>query len=488
TDSPDPPNPNPALTLEPGGLGWITFDDLHRSVNLFNHQVMGEFARRLSEARALSAAGDLRALVLWSGKADSFFVGADVAAIRGVTDARQGEEVARKGQDVFQELASLPIPTLAAIHGVCVGGGLEMALACHSRVVSQAPETRLGLPEILLGLLPGWGGTSRLPRTIGIRSALAVILSGKRYRWDESVALGLADQAFPASGFRDQVSEYARRLADGLLPPRRRPPPWDRLLESTAVGRRRLLAVARRRVEERTGSHYPAPKKVLEVVDESFGLPLNEALALEAEALGVLIATPVSRNLLHIYQLRQDARKDRGIPPTILSLPRLPEGDAPPRGEAEAMVSRILEPFLQEARTLREEGSSERLVDGAARAFGMAAGPFEILRGEARRKTPVGSLDHVLQDRLILPMVNEAARVLAEEKWERAGAVDLALILGGGFPPFRGGLLRHADDEGLGTMVERLHALSQRFGPRFRPAGLMEELARSGQTFYHRFP
>ena len=502
---------SPFLSVQPDGLGWLTFDDPHRPVNLFDGQVMAALADCLRQAQTLAASGHLRVLVLWSGKTDSFFAGADVAAIEGITDPLQGVEAARAGQAVFQSLASLPIPTVAAIHGVCVGGGVEMALACHRRILSDSDQTRLGCPEVLLGILPAWGGTTRLPRMIGLRNALSLILSGRRSRWDRALAMGLADEVRPAQGFRSHVAEYALKLAGHPLPAPRPRPVRDRILEGLPLGRRMILAGARRRVMERTEGHYPAPLKVLEVVEKGHRGSMEESLALEAEALARLIVTPVSKNLLHVFHLREDARKSRGIPPQVLDLPRLPppgemkprpvnpggpvpesgSGDTPPIGEGMTLpdlVARILAPFLREGLLLREEGFSRGQIDGAARAFGMAAGPFQLMGQRLRRGRGAEAPDPLLVDRLLLPMVNEAADLLAHGPWRKAGTVDLALILGGGFPPFRGGLLRHADEEGLEAVGDRLQKLADHLGPRFRPGEPLMELIHRGQPFYRGFP
>ncbi|MFH1765068.1 MAG: enoyl-CoA hydratase-related protein, partial [Gemmatimonadota bacterium] len=392
-----------------------------------------------------------------------------------------------------QRLEDLPLLSLAAIHGVCLGGGIELALACTRRIASDAEETRLGFPEVLLGILPAWGGTTRLPRLIGLREASRMILSGKRYSAREALAVGLLDEVLPAQGFKALALEYARGMVTGPFSTEARPHRIPSLLDRSPFGRRIVLGIARRNVMSRTHGHYPGPEKVLDVLGTSWKLPLPEALAMEARAAGGLIASPASKNLIHLFHLREDARKGRGISEEVLALPRYPRMNRPPDGREEGMVHRILEPYLKEARILRGEGFGKRRIEAVARGFGMESGPFDLMKsrnppGRLSRNPPGRQSDSEIRDRLILVMVTEAASILEEGGVSRAGQIDLALIIGAGFPPFRGGLLRYVDHLGLPALVARLRDFAHRYGPRFGPAPLLLELARTGGTFYTRFP
>src|SRR5688572_12039628 len=156
---PHPPGttqPNPSLQIDERGIGWLTFDDPERKLNILTEAVMRRLAEVLKEVDRLAAARQLRALVIWSGKVDGFIAGADVEAIAAVDDRARAESAVRQGQAIFAEVERLAIPTLAAIHGICLGGGTELSLACRFRVASDSPKTRIGLPEVQLGILPAW--------------------------------------------------------------------------------------------------------------------------------------------------------------------------------------------------------------------------------------------------------------------------------------------------------------------------------------------
>jgi enoyl-CoA hydratase/carnithine racemase len=482
------PPVHPNLSVDPAGIGWLVFDDPEGRVNILTRGVLTTLRATLAEARDRRRRGKLKTLVLWSGKKDTFLAGAHVADIEGIQEAANGERGARWVQALFQELADLPVPTLAAIHGTCLGGGLEMALACDVRVVSDAPETRLGFPEVLLGILPAFGGTIRSAEIMGLRRTLALTLSGRRVEGREAVAMGLAHQELPAQGFRARVEELAKRMAEGHGPTQRVRNPLDRALEAFPFGRRLILARARQHLLRKTGGHYPAPMEILNLLERCWARPTAEGLAAEAEAVGRLLVTPVCKNLIHLFHLREAARKGKGMPGEILDLPRVPElGSRPVNGPA-LLVFRILGAMVSEAAALEKEGQRGEDIEAAARAFGMAAGPLEMRGRRHDRRLRRGRSRPELEERLILAMVNEASRILEEDGAIRAGTVDLAMVVGGGFPPFRGGLLRHADSLGLGTVVDRLHSLSKTLGPRLEPTGLLADLARSGHTFYARFP
>jgi len=483
-----PKSTNPTLTVGSDGVGWILFDDPHRDVNILTRAVMEDFAQCLDEARRLGESGSLKAVVLWSGKDATFLAGADVGDIEDLTDPARGEEGCRLGQEIFQGLEDLPLPTLAAIHGVCLGGGLEMALACTRRIASDGEETRLGSPEILLGILPAWGGTTRLPRLIGLKEASRMILSGKRYSAPHALAVGLVDEVLPAPNFKALILECAHRMVmePSHVKPQGRRTHW--LLDRTSLGRRFFLGMARRKVVARTEGHYPGPERVLDVLGASGKLSLREALALEAQVAGKLIASPVSKNLIHLFRLREDARKGRGISEKTLNVQRYTIRVPSTETGEEGMVHRIMESYLNEARVLHTEGFGTRRIDAAARAFGLAKGPFDLMTGKRSRKAPRGEPDPEMRDRMILSMVTEASAIMEEGRVPRAGGLDLALIMANGFPPFRGGLLRYADQFGLPAVVAWSRDFTHRFGSRFTPSPLLLDLAQKGETFYSRFP
>jgi hypothetical protein len=300
--------------------------------------------------------------------------------------------------------------------------------------------------------------------------------------------MGLAHQELPAQEFRVRVEGLAERMAEGHLPTRAVRNPVDRALEAFPFGRRLILARARKHLVRKTGGHYPAPFEILRVLGDYWARPTAEGLAAESEAVGKLLVTPVCKNLIHLFHLREAARKGKGIPGEILDLPRVPRFGRKPVDGPALLVFRILGAMVTEAAALEKEGQRGEDIEAAAHTFGMAAGPLEIRGRRKRRRFRRSRGRPELEERLILAMVNEASRILEEDEETRAATVDLAMVVGGGFPPFRGGLLRHADTVGVGPMVDRLNSLSEQLGPRLAPTRLLADLARSGHTFYARFP
>ena len=711
---------SPRLVVAPSGIAHLIFDAPDRSVNVLGEEVMLRLRDLLDEARREAEARRITALLIVSDKPTSFIAGADINGIAGVTTPEAGREVARLGQEVFQRIATLPIPSMAAIHGTALGGGLEIALACTWRVASDHPATKLGLPEVQLGILPAWGGTTRLPRLIGLTPALDLLLSGKTVGARDAFRLGIVQDYFAPVGFREEAERLLLAWSRGAPPAPAERKLLPRLLEATPLGRRFILDQAARKVKERTGEHYPAPFAILQVLRTSMGLPIEEALAREADAAGELIASPISKHLIHVFHLRERARKGSGLslpegsrferigvvgagvmgggiahlaasvgiqarlrdirheavghalrhaaglfesaakkrritrreaaagmdrisgslelagfgqaqvvveavveklevkkqvlaevesrladdavlasntsslsidamadalrrPERFLGMHffnpvhRMPlvEIVRGPRTSDDAvasifalslrmgkvpvvvkdgpgfLVNRILTPYLNEAGHLLGEGVTVEEIDRVATSFGMPMGPLRLIdeigidvmhhvgtilheelgerlaparalialhgTGRLGKKGGLGLYRHdgdeatvdpevyvavgaavatqeegispeEILDRLLFAMVNEAARTLEDGITESAGELDLAMIMGTGFPPFRGGLLRHADELGSSALLEGLEEFERRIGSRFAPAPTIRRLAQEGAGFYDAFP
>jgi len=726
---PDTPAVSPTFEIDGDGIAWITFDDPGRSVNVLTEPVMIRLGQALDQARAAGREGRARVVVIRSGKDAGFIAGADVDAIAGLDDPAEAEYKVKMGQQVFSDAASLPIPTVAAIHGACLGGGLELSLACIHRVVSDAPRTQLGLPEVMLGILPAWGGTTRLPRLVGLQAALDLLLTGKQVGARKAERIGLADRVIPADLFTEQVRHFAIDVAAGKVdrsPPRRKL--LHKALDETGPGQAMVLRTARKKVLASTGGHYPAPLRILDLLGEHLSGTVEASLQAEARAAGALIVSAECKSLIHVFRMREAARKGNGVEDAAvegrpvtrvgvlgagvmgggiaqlaahngidaymkdirheavasglrharelfdgaverrrmtrreaarameriaggldlqglsgtevvveavvermdvkrqvladaerfvadecvlatntssLSVAEMADALLRPerfcgmhffnpvhrmplvevvRGPATDdltvatvyrlavrlgkvpvvvgdgpgfLVNRILGPYLNEGGFLLADGYPVEVVDAVAKGFGMPMGPLRLIdeigmdvsrhAGEALHRalgarlepSPVlaqlGATDRLgrksgagfyryekgkeqgvdpgvyadfglaapagngqtrpsvdddaaVRGRLVLPMINEAARILDDGIARSAADVDLAMVMGTGFPPFRGGLLRFADQMHPRAVLDRLQALTAAHGARFTPAPLLVRLAAEDRRFYDAFP
>jgi len=705
--------------LEPqsGGVVHLVMDHSDRRVNVLDECAIADLERALDE---LAGRDDLRGVVLRSGKPGSFIAGADLEAIGSITDREVALALIRRAHAAFNRVAALPVPTIAAIDGVCLGGGAELALTCDSRIASNEPRTQIGFPEVLLGIYPGFGGTVRLPRLVGLSTALDLILTGRALDARRAERAGLIARAVPAAWLLDRAHERLAALAQ--RPPRRRRDAYRArgfgawFVDVSPVGRALAFSKARASVRARTGGHYPAPYAAIDVLAHTLGRSDAEALPIEASRVADLLTGRVCKNLVRIFQLSEQVKKDppvadptakaapiremlligagimgggiaevttrsgvtvrmRDLKPEALThalltvrslvaersrrrrgtgardldtqMARLyPTFDLAGAGRADLaieavvedleikrrvfaelevrmrpdallatntsslsvdalaaglkhpermcglhffnpvhrmplvevvrgartsdaalvtavafarklgktpvvvrdapgfVVNRVLMPYLREAMYLLEEGFTIREIDASMRRFGMPMGPFEVLdevgldvalkvagvlsrafpdrmspapaleklTGNERlgRKSGIGFYRHrggkrmldptlrsvlgigrerkapsleALAERMWLPMVNESVRCLEDGIVAGAGDIDLAMIYGTGFPPFRGGPLRHADTVGLSKVHSRLVALHAEKGERFKPAALLVQTTEEGKTF-----
>ena len=299
-------------TVVENGIAVVTFDLPGEPVNKLNAAVKVEFEALFIRLRDETA---IRAAVLISGKPDTFIAGADIEEFTALTTRAAAERLSFEGQELVSRIETLAKPVVAAIHGACLGGGLELALACHYRVATDHPKTQLGLPEVQLGLIPGAGGCERLPRLIGARAALDMILSGKSERALKALRLGLVDEVVPRSILASIALAAADRLAREGLP--KRPPKTGiqgLLLDRNATGRRLVYRSAAAQVVKRTGGHYPAPLAALEVVKVGLEHGVTAGLSDEHRTFGELAVGDVSRKLVQIFFATTALKKDDGIP------------------------------------------------------------------------------------------------------------------------------------------------------------------------------
>jgi 3-hydroxyacyl-CoA dehydrogenase/enoyl-CoA hydratase/3-hydroxybutyryl-CoA epimerase len=275
-------------------IAWLTFDKAGASTNTFSRDVMEELVaivRRLAAERP-------RGLVIRSGKQSGFIAGADVDEFTRVERLEDAVAIVRRGWDAFNELAALPFPTLALVRGFCMGGGLELALACRYRIAVDEPATRFALPEVMLGILPGWGGVMRLPCVVGPQAALDMMLTGRAVDARRAKRIGLADATVPP-----RVMENAARIMLRETPPPRRLPLVQRVMNGplkglvAAIARAQLARKARR-------EHYPAPYAILELWARYGGDPFLPPPQDDA-SIARLVQHPTTRNLIRIFGLQE---------------------------------------------------------------------------------------------------------------------------------------------------------------------------------------
>jgi len=308
----------------PNGIAHLVMEDPSRKLNVLTIAAFNDLDAALAE---LEGRPELKGVVLRSGKDGSFIAGMDIEAIASVIVAAEATALVTRAHEIFARLAALNVPTVAAIDGVCLGGGLEMALACDSRVAAEE-SAQIGLPETLLGIFPAFGGTTRLPRLIGLSAACDLILTGRTLDAKRAEKLGLVAKSAPAAWLLEAAEQRLARLAARPASARRdryRPKgfgPW--LLDTTPPGRALVFRQARAGVMAKTGGHYPAPLAALDVLQRGIGQSVTASLALEAAAIGPLATGPVCKNLVRIFQLSEATKRGNvtgvdGLKPAVVS-------------------------------------------------------------------------------------------------------------------------------------------------------------------------
>ncbi|MBS0630201.1 MAG: enoyl-CoA hydratase/isomerase family protein [Verrucomicrobia bacterium] len=697
------------FTVDNEGICKVLFDIPGEKVNKLNREVMRQFRELLS---TLKARKDIKVVLFTS---DKIIAGADlnefVAAFHSLETAKELVNGAR--ETIFQ-LPHLPFPTIFLINGLCVGGGLEMALLCNYRVVADQPKTSLSFPETSIGIFPGWGGTQTAPRLIGLAKGTEMVVSGKALNAAQAYKAHLVDAIARPEFLEEKGKEFARMILteEGkkkVLARRKNGGIIAFLLEKNPIGRAFLFSQFRKGILKKTKGHYPSPLIALDVIKKTFKLPIEQGLKIEGDAFDHLLETEntIPRYLVSMFFIQDKLKKNGGytgelpevrgvenaavlgagtmgggisylfsnakIPvrmkdinwemigkgvntiweqvhksiirkkvkqgeaeirfhdtswtldysgfekkdfvlEAIVENPELKErvyreleekipkkaiiatntsslrvdelcskmehperfigmhffNPAPvmplveiikgPQTTDEVLaktidlakkmgkvplvvkdchgflVNRILITGSNEAFHLIDEGCSVEEIDRACIEFGLPMGLCEVIdltgidvayhiapifhkaygermetppivkalydakclgkksgkgfyiyEGKSKKVNPLvtgktkGNFEF---DRIILAMINEASRCLEEQIVTEPGFVDIALVMGAGFPPFRGGVLRYADQLGIKTVYEKLKKLEERFPVRFKPTELIETLAKNNQTFY----
>ena len=288
------------------GVGIITLNSPGRSVNTLDLQAMQQLEAAFDDIQRQT---DCFAALIISSKPDNFLAGVDISLFTSL-EPQELRRVTEQGQEFFNRIANFPKPVIAAVHGGCAGGGTELALACHFRLASDSPATHFSLPEVQLGLLPGLGGTQRLPQLIGLQAGLEALLSGRRIFARRARALGLVDALHHREGLLEAALEAAVRMKDGKLRHQgRRAGPVTWLLERTPLSSL-LLNRALARAEAQGHGNYPAPARIVAAVRSGRRFGLQAGLQAEAEAFSELAAGNEARALMHVFFARSATRRE----------------------------------------------------------------------------------------------------------------------------------------------------------------------------------
>ncbi len=299
-----------SLTLKiENNIGFIEFDQDGSKVNLLTSENVQHLSRLLEEVKAHSS---LSVLIIISKKKNVFIAGADIKEIENITESTVGEAKAKTGQDVLNKLEDLKIPTIAVIDGVALGGGCELALACDYRLATFNEKIRIGLPEVNLGFIPGFGGTYRLPRLVGLTEGLKMILSGKAVNNTKALRIGLFDRLVTSKGIDEHTQTFIQDIQKGKIK-NKRPRKFKKgipgLLEESLIGQWIIFHQSRKSVLKLTKGFYPAPLKAIRTIKENFFCNRTKGLAIERKAFGKLAITDISKNCVQVFYLSEQYKK-----------------------------------------------------------------------------------------------------------------------------------------------------------------------------------
>ncbi|TKB44075.1 fatty acid oxidation complex subunit alpha FadJ [Thalassotalea mangrovi] len=300
---------NSTFTLErqDNGITLLKMDVVGETMNTLRAEFADEFSSVLAEIKADNS---IKGLVVYSGKDNSFIAGADITMLDDCETAEQATQIAAQGQAIFDQIERLKIPVVAAIHGPCLGGGLELAMACHQRICSDDNKTVLGLPEVQLGLLPGSGGTQRLPALVGLQKSLDMMLTGKHLRPKQALKAGLVSDVVPRSVLLQVAQELALTAKKAG---KRKAPLVEKALESNPWGRKLVFDQATKTVLAKTKGNYPAPLKIIDAIRVGLEKGRVQGLAREAEHFGRLVKTTESKQLRNLFFATTQMKKETGV-------------------------------------------------------------------------------------------------------------------------------------------------------------------------------
>ena len=305
------------LTINDDGIAELLFDMPGSSANLLSTDVLLELEEHLLAMKDNKA---IKVALFTSAKAGIFIAGADISEIADLDSEETAYEKVRRGQNILSRIGSLPFPTIAVIDGACLGGGFELALCCDFRIATEGSKTKIGLPEVNLGVLPGFGGTQRLQRLIGLSKALELILGGKIINGKKAEKLGMVDACVPVGYLGFKRETFVKAVLDDkerakIISKRYKANLLERHLPNV------ILYFARKEVMKKTRGQYPAPLAVLDLYERTKEKNLEEALEMEAAAFAKLSITQISKNLIGLFYTSEALKKESGTSEAVEPLP-----------------------------------------------------------------------------------------------------------------------------------------------------------------------
>lgn len=305
------------------GILVVTIDQADRPVTALSRSALEELSTLIDDIKNDPA---IAGVLFISGKPGCFIAGADVTELKDLHGADAARQISQFGQKIFQKLEDLKTPTVALISGSCLGGGLEFAMACRYRIADDHSKTQLALPEVQLGLIPGWGGTVRLPRLTGLINALPLILTGKRLNGFQARSRGIVHDVVPTEALSSVgekilstlISSKSRSAAEAKLFRRRKPPLAKRIqnsIENNGLVKRYALRKATQQTMAQTHGHYPAPLAAIDVLRNGLTATAKQAFKFESETVAKLGESPVTQECMRLFFMQEDAKK----PPASLT-------------------------------------------------------------------------------------------------------------------------------------------------------------------------
>lgn len=308
-----------SLSFPESDLAVLTIDMPGKGANVLSRGVLEELSAHLD---TLEARDGLAGLIIVSGKPDIFVAGADlrefVASLDTITEEKT-VATCQAGQQLFQRLSKTPFPTIAAVDGICVGGGAELAIWCDRRIFTKNPRTEFGFPEVRLGIFPGWGGTARAPRVVGLANAVEMVTSGESIDTEAAFAMGLCSDVVATEELLAAATRMVRdeQVTKAYLADRER---WHGPVNISDTELGFLGATASAVIQQQTKGQYPAPPAALEVMLEATGVDAEQACVLEAKGMAKLFGSPENAALLNIFFLTDRNKKDTGVAADVQAL------------------------------------------------------------------------------------------------------------------------------------------------------------------------